>query len=97
MTVHQILRPAGKIANGGLVGIDSHLMIERRQHLAEMNWAFNRFSAQAISRANHLPGAQAAAGHERAADLRPVIAAGVFVDDRRAAKFAGHQHQHPAV
>jgi hypothetical protein len=48
----------------------------------------------AVGAADHLPRLHAAAGQERAIDLGPVVAAGVLVDARRAAKLAPGDHRH---
>lgn len=93
MPINQILRPPGEIVDSGLIGIDSQLMIESGQHFAEMHRPIDRFSAEAIGSANHLSRAKSTAGEQRAAYLGPVVATGVFVDDRRAAKFTPSDHR----
>ena len=48
------------------------------------------FAAQAVGRANHLAVFHAAAGQQRARDARPMVAAAVLVDFRRATELAPH-------
>src|SRR5262249_10290489 len=63
-------------------------LIERGEDVAEMNGPGLGALAPARGRADDLAAAQAAAGHQGAAYVRPVVAAGVFVDLRRAAELA---------
>ena len=50
--------------------------------------------AQAVRGTDHLPGAEAAAGEQGTAHLRPVVAAGLRIDLRRPAKLAPHDDGH---
>lgn len=52
-----------------------------------MNGTINRFATEAIRGADHLAGSQSTASEKRATNLGPVVPAGIFVDDRRAAEF----------
>ena len=49
--------------------------------------------AALVARADHLAGLDAAAGQRQRPAVRPVIAAQVGIDDRRAAEFAHRDHQ----
>ena len=64
------------------------MLIQRRDHLGEMNRAFGDFGTESIGRADHLPGADATTGEYSAAHLRPVITTGVGIDPRCATEFA---------
>src|SRR5262249_18582686 len=62
--------------------------------LAEVDGALLGVFAQAVGGADGLAGAHAAAGEQGAADLRPVVAAGLLVDARRAAELAPGDDRH---
>src|SRR6516225_11439142 len=53
-----------------------------------MNRVLSGVRADAVGAAEHLPCGHAAARHQGTVDRGPVIAAGIAVDARRAAKFA---------
>ena len=77
--------------------VDAEVVVERGEDFAEGDGAVDGVFAQAVRRADHLAGPHAAAGQQGAADLRPVVAAGVFVDLRRAAEFAPDDDRHVAI
>ena len=62
------------------------MAIERGEHFGKVNGAVDDLAAEPVGGADHLPGPEAAAGEEPAADLRPVVAPGVLVDQRRASE-----------
>src|SRR5205807_9326456 len=68
------------------VRIESDVAIQRREHLLEAHRPPRRGAAGPIGRADDLPRPHAAAGEQRTANLRPVIAAGGVVDARRSAE-----------
>lgn len=60
------------------------MFIERRDHFAEVDRPLDGDSAGRSVAPDHLSATPAAAGEQRLhADLRPMVAAGVFVDRRR--------------
>ena len=89
----EILRPAVQVGERRGVGVDAQVVVERGEHLAERHRPVDRFAAQAVGRADHLPGPHAAAGQQRAVHLRPVVAARLAVDLRRAAELAPDDHR----
>src|SRR5207302_978047 len=88
--IDEILRAACQIRDGGLAYVDAEVVVKRREDIAEQHGTFGGFAAPTVRRADGLAGPHAAAGEQSASDLRPMIAAGVLVDRRRAAKLAPH-------
>ena len=72
--------------------IDPKTLIERGEDVAEMNRPGARLLAPMRRRAENLPAAQATARHQRAGDLRPMVAAAIRVDPRRTAELAPDDH-----
>ena len=85
------------IAERGLGRIDAEVAIERGEHFGKVNGAIDDLAAEPVGGADHLPGAEATAGEEPAADLRPVVAPGVFVDQRRASELPPGDDGHVLV
>src|SRR5262245_49851843 len=63
-------------------------MVERGVDFLERDGTRFGLAAEAIGGTNDVARFHATAGHESARDARPVVAAGVLVDLRRAAKLA---------
>ena len=61
MPIHQILRPSGKIADGGFAGVDAQPLVEGGEDFAEMDGAGDRFAAEAVGRADW-PGMTSSSG-----------------------------------
>ena len=72
-------------------------MVERRENFAKGDRAFVGFAAETIRGADDLAGFHSAAGQHRAADARPVVASGVFVDDRSAPELTPNDNAHVLV
>ena len=72
-------------------------MVERGEDFAEVDAAICNLAAEPVRRADDLAGLHPAAGEQRAADLRPVIAPGVRVDLRGASELAPRHHRHVLV
>src|SRR5207247_11011535 len=88
VAVHQILRPAGEVADGRAMQIDAKGVIERGEDFLEGDGAVFGVFGVASGGADSLAGAQAAAGEQGAGDGGPVVATGVGVDARGAAELA---------
>lgn len=86
--VDEVVGTAGEVGDGDLIGVDAELVIECGEDLAEVDTAVGDFAAEAVGGTDDVAGFHAAAGEEGAADLRPVVAAAVFVDLWGAAEFA---------
>ena len=84
MPVHKVMRPAREISHGGIVNINSQVVVKRSEDLLEMHRPVVGVAAQAVGGTNHMSGLHAAAGQQRAGDIRPVIASCILVDCRRA-------------
>src|SRR2546422_664463 len=82
--------PPAKVSDGHLVHINTQIMIERGEAFAEGDWPRNRFAAEPVGRTDDLAGLDSAAGEHGAGNPRPMIAPGILVDSRRAAKLAPH-------
>src|SRR5207249_694723 len=89
-----VLRPAGRVADGGLGGVNAQVVIQGGENLLEMHRPLLGVLAQPIGGADGLTSAHAAAGQDGTTDLRPMVAAGVFVDSRCAAKLAPGDYRH---
>ena len=76
-----------------LIRVDAEGMAERGVEVRDLHGVVLRFVAVFVGRADNRATLDAAASHEAGEDVRPVIAAGVFVDLRRAAEFAEHDDQ----
>src|SRR2546426_5292587 len=86
--IDEILRATAEVGERDFAHVDAEVVIERGEDVAELDRPVRCLAAEAISRANHLPGLHAAAGQQSAGNTRPMIATGVLVDRRRAAKLA---------
>src|SRR5687768_13371549 len=99
--VHQVLRAAGGIEERSVFGVDAEVVIKRGEDRAEMDGAVGGLAAGAVSGADDLTGAHAAAGDDGLHDPWPVVAAAVDVDTRGAAELAPgddrHVIEHPAL
>ena len=80
----EVLGAALEVGEGGVGGGDAEVVVEGGEDVAEGDGA--------AGGADDLAGAQAAAGQQGGTDARPVVAAHLFADDRRAAKFAPNNH-----
>src|ERR1044071_6057666 len=88
---------AGEVGDLGGGQIDTHVVIERRKYFLEVDRAIDGLAPETIGAANDLAGFHVAAGEKRARNARPMIAAGIFIDDRRAAEFAPDNYTHVFV
>src|SRR5262245_30309706 len=88
------LGAAGGIGEAGLRHVDAQVLVERGEDLLEVDGTLGGFFAEAVGGADDLADAHSAAGEERAAYVRPVVAAGLFVDARSAAELAPNNHGH---
>src|SRR5262249_50193065 len=70
-----VMRAAGEVGELRGGDIDAQTLIERGEDVAEMDRPGARLLAPARCRAEYLSAAHAAAGHERAANPRPMVAA----------------------
>ena len=95
--VHEVLRATGEVGEGDLVRIKADTVVERGEDFAEVEGAVIGLAAEAVRGADDLAGPHAAAGQHGAGNLRPVVAAGVVVDLRRAAELAPKDHRHVLV
>lgn len=86
--VDEVVWAAGEVGDGDLIGVDPELVVERGEDLAEVDAAVGDFATETVGGSDDVAGFHAAAGEEGAADLRPVVAAAVFVDLGGAAEFA---------
>ena len=86
--VKRVLRATGEIVEFDVLRIDAEVAVQRGENFAEVNGPLDSFSAKSVGRSDHLAGFHAAASKQTAADARPVIPAGVFVDARRSAELA---------
>src|SRR5579871_2190977 len=93
-TVDDVLRPAGRISDGSCFRIDAEVAIKRGNNFAERHRAIAGVFAEAIRGADYLPRFHAASRHQSAADLRPMIAAGILVDARRPPELAPGDDRH---
>src|SRR6266550_2271217 len=91
---HQVLRPAGRIVDGGLGRVEAQVVIKGGEDFLKMNRPFLGVLAQPVGGADGLTSAHAAAGQDGATHLRPMVTAGVLVDSRRAAKLAPGDYRH---
>ena len=71
---NQVVRPAAEIGHSGLAYIDAQIVIERREDFAKRHRSFVRFASESIRGADDLAGFHSAAGQQRAAGARPVVA-----------------------
>ena len=78
--------------NGGRV--DAEVPIESREYLGKVHRAVGDRRGMAVGGADHLSGAEATSGEQSAADCRPMIAARILVDLRRAAELAPGDDRH---
>src|SRR6266498_1884566 len=85
--IDQILRPAVRVEDARLTWIQADVAVEGREDFLELDRSPCRGTADAITRTDDLARAHAAARHEGAGQLRPVVAAGGVVDSRGAAEF----------
>ena len=90
--VEQEMRAVGGVVDHGVLDVDAELVIERGEDILIVHGPILRFLAQAVGRTDHLAHPHAAAGQEGARGSGPVVAAGGFVDPRRAAEFAPGDH-----
>src|SRR3989442_3124275 len=97
MPVHQVLRAACQIGQSDFVHVDAHVVVERGKDFLEMHRAVVGFTTQTVGRTNHLSGLHAATGQQSARDVGPVVASGILVDCRCAAKFAPNDHRNILV
>src|SRR5438128_11797592 len=84
----QVLRAAELVRDLVLADVEAEVVKEGGHHVAVMDRTLVGGGAVLRGGADHLPGAHAAAGQEAGGDLRPVVAAGIFVDARRASEGA---------
>ncbi len=77
------------------VGLDQHFLridaqhaVDRRGHVGRADWLGRHLGSLFVGRADQLAPLHAGAGEQQRRGLLPVVAAGVFVDLRRAAEFA---------
>src|SRR6266446_10692815 len=82
----EVVRGTAEVGECDFARVDAEVVIERGEDIAELDRPVRCLAAQAIRRANHLPGLHAATGKQPTGDTRPMIATGVLVDRRRAAK-----------
>src|SRR5678815_1735433 len=95
--IEEILRPATEIGKRG-PGIDPKHLVDRGHDVLECEAAARGELGAGVSLANHLTHLESATVEERAAGIRPVLAAGT---DRRnlggATEFAEHHDEHILV
>lgn len=72
------------------IGIDSQKLKDRGREILRANGVGCDAPASGICRTNNLPVLQTAARHHQGHHVRPMIAAGLLVDHRGAAKLAHH-------
>src|SRR5262245_23566507 len=77
--LHEILRPASGVDQADGIRVDAQVVIKRGEYLLEMDGPLARLLAQAVGCADHPAGFHAAAGEQRAAHVRPVVAASILV------------------
>lgn len=75
-----------------VVGVDAEVVIERGEDLLEVDRSILGVFTEAIGRADDLARPHAAARHQSAAHLWPVVASRLGVDPWSAAKFAPDNH-----
>src|SRR5205085_2932913 len=92
IAIYQEMRTAGQIGEGGFVHVNAHIVIESSEDFLEVDCPLHRFAAQSVGCANGLAGFHSPAGEQRAGNFWPMIAPGILVDDRSAAKFAPDNH-----
>ena len=68
LVVNQRVRATGEVGEGGLVRVESEVVIERREDFAEVDAALGNLPAQSVRRADDLPGAEAATSEQPAAE-----------------------------
>src|SRR5262249_7673843 len=90
----QVLRPASRVVDVDDVGVDAEVAIDRGDDFAGGDGALGGDFAEAVGGADDAARFHAAAGHQAAADRRPVIAAGAAVDSRRPAELAPADDRH---
>ncbi len=89
----QVLRSTGEVAERR-IGRHAEEAVQRRMHFAKVNRSIGNLAAETIGSANHLSATEAATGDQSPSDLRPMVATGVGVDSRRAAKLAPGDNSH---
>ena len=97
MVIDQVLRPSGQVADGGFVRVDAQLAIESCQHLPKVDGPLNDLAAKTIRLPNDLARLHATASEQGAANLRPMVAASVLVNDGCPSKFAPGDDGHILV
>src|SRR5579872_234540 len=89
-------RPATDVVDHRM-RVDAEVVVDGGQHVAVVDRLVLRLRGRGVGRAEHLAGTHAAAGQQRSVDPRPVVAAGVLVDLRRAPELAPDHQRHVAV
>src|SRR5438128_11956986 len=93
----QVLRAAELVRDLVLADVEAEVVEESGYQVAVLDGTLVGSGAVLRGGADHLPGAHAAAGQEAGGDLRPVVAAGIFVDARRASEVAPDDHREVPV
>ena len=83
----EVLRPAAEVELAG-VEVEARFGVERGKDFLELDRAIDGVLGVLVRRADDLAGLHAAAGEDGAVRLRPVIAAVLVVEPRRAAELA---------
>ena len=74
------MRTTAEVLERGVLGVNAHLVVERRKDLLVMNGAFDGLTGVPVGGAKHGAAAHAATGKHDAHDTRPVVTAGAAVD-----------------
>src|ERR1019366_2146771 len=92
--IEEELWPIVRIQNGSLRRIDAEVSIQRGEHLLVVDRAIEWSFTVAGRTTDDLAHVQTAAKQERGRRRRIVIAPGIIVDARRAAKLAPNEHEY---
>ena len=79
------------------MGIDTEVVIDGGQHVAEMNGSVDGGCPELVGRPDHLTDLHAATSENRRVDSCPVIAPGILVDLGRAAELTPDHHGDVAI
>jgi hypothetical protein len=85
---NQVLRPTSEVRELRLGHVNAQSPIECGEHISEMDGPSMWFLAPTRCRTENLTAPQSAPGQECAANIWPMVSAGVSVDLRCAAKLA---------
>ncbi len=90
--IQQVLGPSRCIDNCRRGGVDSQIVIERCKDVFVMDWSVGRGAGGAVGGPDHLTDPHSATREHRHAHTRPMVAAPLGIDIRRAPKLAPYHN-----